>query len=121
MPTQENRIRLIHNYRNVVLNHMFDELCRKPAGPSVAQIADAIVGTSRHIQKALLESDEIQHPARDLFVLALQQVVDSFIAGLLDVRGSGSYHGPCCYFWVTCGCPGIERKYLDHPEASGSA
>jgi hypothetical protein len=35
------------------------------------------------IQNALSNCEEIQHAARGLFVLALQQVVDSFIAGLL--------------------------------------
>jgi hypothetical protein len=33
------------------------------------------------------DSDEIQRPARGLFVLALQQVVDLFIAGLLTEEG----------------------------------
>jgi hypothetical protein len=74
---------LIHDNRTVSLNRMFDELCRKAANSSAEQVAHDIVYTAQAIQNVLSDSDEIQHPARGLFVLALQQVVDSFIAGLL--------------------------------------
>jgi hypothetical protein len=83
MLTQEDRIRVIHENRSVLLNRMFDELCRKPANSSAEQVSRDIVSTAKAIQNALSESNEIEHPARGLFVLALQQVVDSFIAGLL--------------------------------------
>jgi hypothetical protein len=37
MLTHEDRIRLLHDNRAVLLNRMFDELCRKP-GSSAEQI-----------------------------------------------------------------------------------
>jgi hypothetical protein len=46
-------------------------------------VSDDIVASAQTIQNALANSEEIRHPARGLFVLALQQVVDFFIAGLL--------------------------------------
>jgi hypothetical protein len=65
MLRQEDKIRLIHQYRTSLLDHMFDELwCGRRTG---------------------LGSDSgycSNYPER-AFVLALQQVVDSFIAGLL--------------------------------------
>jgi hypothetical protein len=83
MLTQEDRIRLIHANRTALLDRVFDELCQKLPGSSAEQLADDIVTTAKHIQNALADSDEIQSPARGLFVLAMQQVVDSFIASLL--------------------------------------
>jgi hypothetical protein len=71
--TQEDGIRLIHDHRTALLNRMFDELCRKPGS---------------------LFAEQVSHP-RGLFILALQQVVDSFIFVLLmagkttKARGSG--------------------------------
>jgi hypothetical protein len=82
MFSSEDKIRLVHQYRTGLLDRMFDELCRKSPS-SVEQVSDEIVATGEIIQNALSNCDEIQHPARGLFVLALQQVVDSFIAGLL--------------------------------------
>ena len=38
---------------------------------------------ARAIQNAIANCVQIQQPARGLFVLALQQVVDSFLVGLL--------------------------------------
>jgi len=84
MLTQEEKVRLIHDNRTVLLNRMFDELCHKPASSSAEQVAHDIVATAKGIQNALSDSDEIQNPARGLFVLALQHVVDSLIAGLLS-------------------------------------
>jgi hypothetical protein len=83
MLTQADRIRLVHENRTLLLNRMFGELCRKSANSSADQVAHDIVTTANTIQNALASFEEIQHPARGLFVLALQQVVDSFIAGLL--------------------------------------
>ncbi len=83
MLTQEDRIRLIHDNRTVLLNRMFEELCRKPATSSAERVSRDIVATAKVIRNILSDSDEIQNPARGLFVLALQQVVDSLIAGLL--------------------------------------
>jgi hypothetical protein len=84
MVIQEDRIRLIHENRTALLNRMFDELSRKPRGSSAEQVAEEIIVTAKQIQNAFAEkSGKIQHPVRGLFVLALQQVVDSFIAGLL--------------------------------------
>lgn len=82
MPTQEDKIRLIHEFRTALLDRTFDELCRK-SGSSIEQVSEQIVATAQIIQNALANSEEIHSPARGLFVLALQQVVDSFIAGLL--------------------------------------
>jgi hypothetical protein len=83
MLTEDDRIRLIHDHRTALLNLMFEELCRMPANSSAEQVAYDIIATARNIQNALSDSTDIQHPARGLFVLALQHVVDSFIAGLL--------------------------------------
>jgi len=83
MVGQEDKICLIHEYRTALLDRMFDELCRKSPGSSAQQVCEEIIITARLIQNALSNWKEIQHPARGLFVLALQQVVDSFIAGLL--------------------------------------
>jgi hypothetical protein len=82
MDDQERRIRLIHDCRTVLLNRMFDEFSRKP-GSSAEQVSNEIVAIAQAIRGALSESDGIGSPARGLFVLALQQVVDSFMAGLL--------------------------------------
>jgi hypothetical protein len=82
MLRQEDRIRLIHDNRTVLLNRMFDELCLKSPGSSAEQLCDKIITTARVLQNALSNADDV-HPARGLFVLALQQVVDSFLAGLL--------------------------------------
>ena len=83
MLTQEDRIRLIHANRTALLDHIFDELSHKLPGLSAEQVADNIVTTAKRIQNALLNSDQIHNAAPGLFILALQQVVDSFIAGLL--------------------------------------
>jgi len=61
---------------------MFDEFSRKP-GSSAEQVSDEIIATAQAIRGALSESGAIGSPARGLFVLAVQQFVDSFIAGLL--------------------------------------
>ena len=81
--TQEDRIRLIHDHRTALLNRMFDELHRKSTDSSAEEVCYEIISTARVIQNALSKSEEIHHPARGIFVLALQHVVDSFIAGLL--------------------------------------
>jgi hypothetical protein len=83
MVNEEEKIRLIHEYRTVLLNRMFDELCQKPPSSSTGQVSDDIVATAEAIRTFLTRCDEIGRPARGLFVLALQQVVDTFIAGLL--------------------------------------
>jgi hypothetical protein len=82
MLTQEDKIRLIHNNRTILLNRIFDGLCRMP-GSSSELVAQEIIVLAKQIQYALADSKEIQHPPRGLFVLALQQVVDSWIAGLI--------------------------------------
>jgi hypothetical protein len=82
MLNDEAKIRLIHDCRTALLNRMFDEFSRKP-GSSADQVSDEIIATAQAIRGALSESDGIGSPARGLFVLALQQVVDSFVAGLL--------------------------------------
>ncbi len=83
MLSHEDRIRLIHDNRTFLLNRMFDELCGTSPGSSAEQVCEEILTTARMIQRALANCEEIQHPARGLFILALQQVVDSFTAGLL--------------------------------------
>jgi hypothetical protein len=62
---------------------MFEEFSGRP-GSSAGQVSDEIIATAQAIRSALSESDAIGSPARGLFVLALQQVVDSFVAGLLS-------------------------------------
>jgi hypothetical protein len=83
MVIQKDRIRLIHENRTALLNRMFNELSRKPPDSSAETVFHEIITTARVIQNALSKSEEILHPARGIFVLALQHVVDSFIAGLL--------------------------------------
>jgi hypothetical protein len=83
MLTQEDKIRLIHEFRNALLNHMFDELYRRSKISSTQQASDDIVATAELIHHVIADSNEIRRPTRGLFVLALQQVVDFFIAGLL--------------------------------------
>jgi hypothetical protein len=86
MLTGEDRIRLIHDNRTVLLNRMFDELYRK-SGWSAEQVSEEIVAAAQLIQIALANSEETRYRSRGLFVLALQQVVDSFIARLLNDDG----------------------------------
>ena len=69
-----------------LLDHIFDELSRKLPGLSAEQLADNIVATAKRIQNTLLNSDQIHNAAPGLFILALQQVVDSFIAGVLTEK-----------------------------------
>ena len=68
--------------RTGLLDQMFDQHCRKSAA-GAEQVSDEIVATAQSIQNALSQSNGIGRPARGLFVLALQQVVDLFIASLL--------------------------------------
>jgi hypothetical protein len=82
MLSDEHKIHLIHERRTILLNRMFDELSRRP-GSCAEKVSNEIISTGRAIQDALSASDAIGSPARGLFVLALQQVVDSFLAGLL--------------------------------------
>jgi hypothetical protein len=82
MLTPEDKIRLIHDNHTVLLNRMFEDFSNAP-GSSPEQVAIDVIVAAKTIQNALGGSDEIQHPPRGIFVLALQQVVDSFLAGLL--------------------------------------
>ena len=79
---EEDKIRLIHECRTALLNRIFEEFSRRP-GSGAEQVSGEIVAIAQAIRSALAESGAIGSPARGLFVLALQQVVDSFIAGLL--------------------------------------
>ena len=77
--------------------------------------------------------DEIQHPPRGLFVLALQQIVDSFIVGLLTEEAFewlaerqssrirlrpnaptpqmvGTEHTQVCYWLSPCGDKGLANS-----------
>jgi hypothetical protein len=56
---------------------------RSPTSYRICPLSDNIVATAKRIQNALLNSDQIDNAAPGLFILALQQVVDSFIAGVL--------------------------------------
>lgn len=82
MHNQEDKIRLIHDCRTALLNRMFDEFSRRP-GSSADKISDQIIAIGQAIQSALSESEGIGSPPRGLFALALQEVVDSFLASLL--------------------------------------
>jgi hypothetical protein len=79
MLSDEDRIRLVREHRTELLNRMFEGLCRMP-GWSAELVAADIITHATFIRNALAESKEIQHPPCGLFVLALQQVVDSFCA-----------------------------------------
>ena len=83
MLSSEDKIRLIHEHRTALFNRMFDELCLKIPGRSAEQVGDDTIAAATIIQEVLSTCDEIQHPPRGLFVRVLQQIVDSFIAGLL--------------------------------------
>jgi hypothetical protein len=82
MLSEEEKIRLIHECRTALLNRMFEEFSRQP-GSSAERVTNEIIATAEAIRGALSEAEAIGSPARGLFVLALQQVVDSFMAGLL--------------------------------------
>jgi len=83
MMNEEEKIRLIHEYRSVLLDCMFDELSRKAPDCSLEHVSNEIVAVAIRIQSALAKADEIGCSSRGLFVLGLQQVVDSLVAGLL--------------------------------------
>src|ERR1700681_1009461 len=83
MVNPEDKIRLIHESRTALLDRIFDELCRKPASSSPEQVSQELVATAEVMRTFLTRCDEIKSPARGVLVLALQQVADSFIAGLL--------------------------------------
>jgi hypothetical protein len=82
--SQEEKSRLIHQYRTTLLNRMFEELGSKSPNSTTQQISEDIVATAERIQSALSEAAHIDGVRRGVFVLALQQVVDSLIAGLLS-------------------------------------
>lgn len=83
MLTQEERIRLIHANRTPLLDYIFDELCHKLPASSTEQLEDDIVAMAKRIQNALANSDQFHNPVRGLFILSLQQLVDSLIASAL--------------------------------------
>jgi len=59
------------------------ELSRNAPGCSTGHITREIVAVAMRIRAAMAKADEITCSSRVLFVLGLQQIVDSFIAGLL--------------------------------------
>lgn len=65
-----------------MLDRIFDGFCHMP-GMSVEQVGEEMIVIAKQVQNALAESKKIQHSPRGVFVLALQQVVDSWIAGLI--------------------------------------
>ena len=83
MVNEEEKIRLFHEFRSVLLDRMFEELSQKAPDCSSEHVSNEIVAVAIRVQAALAKADEISCPSRGLFVLGLQQVVDSFIAGLL--------------------------------------
>ena len=86
MVSEEEKIRLIHEYRSVLLDRMFDELSRNAPDGCSEHISNEIVAVAIRIQTALGKADEIPCSSRGLFVLGLQQIIDSFIAGLLTAE-----------------------------------
>ena len=60
MLSQEDRIRLIHDSRTVLLNRMFDEFCLKSPGSSAEQVCDKIITTARVVQNALSNADDMR-------------------------------------------------------------
>jgi len=83
MVNEEEKICLIREYRTDLLDRMFDELSRNAPGCSTGDIPREIVAVAMRIRAATAKADEITCSSRSLFVLGLQQIVDSFIAGLL--------------------------------------
>ena len=71
MFTEEDKIRLIHKCRTVLLNQIFDDLSRRP-GSGAERVSDEIIATAQGLRCALSESEAIASPARGLFVLALR-------------------------------------------------
>ena len=82
MLSEEEKIRLIHECHTALFNRMFDEFSQRP-GSGAEQVSGEIVAIAQAIRTALSQSEGIGSPARGLFILALQQVVDSFITSLL--------------------------------------
>lgn len=82
MLPDEDRIRLVHKHRTELLDRIFGEPYRMP-GWSAEKVTAEIVTHATFIRNALAESKEIRRPPRGLFLLALQQVVDSWIAALI--------------------------------------
>ncbi len=81
--SSEVKIRLIHEHRSTLLNRMFDELCLKAPGRSAEQVEHDIIVAARSHPEGFLELRRNPTPDAGLLVLALHQIVDSFIAGLL--------------------------------------
>jgi len=79
MLSEEDKIRLIHEYRAPARPHVW---WAAPEGAHGAGLGWNNRYSPSH-PEARSESDAIGSPARGLFALALQQVVDSIIAGLL--------------------------------------
>jgi len=79
MVNEEQKIRLIHEYRTDLLDRMFDELSRNAPGCSTGHITGEIVAVAMRIRAAMAKADEITCSSRGLFVLGLQQIVDSFM------------------------------------------
>lgn len=83
MLSEEDKIRLIHENRTALLNYMFGELAVKLPALSAEELPDAIIALAEVVRTCLMQCEELENQPRGLFVLALQQVVDSFIAGLI--------------------------------------
>jgi hypothetical protein len=75
MVNEEEKIRLIHEYRSVLLDRMFDELSRKSADGSSEHVSNEIVAVAIRTQTALAKADEIPCSFRGLFVLGLQLLI----------------------------------------------
>ncbi len=79
---QKGPVGLIRECRSTLLDCIFGELSRK-SGSSIEQVSGEIVASARIIRNALANAGETRYLPRGLFVLALQQVVDSSIVDLL--------------------------------------
>jgi hypothetical protein len=65
----------------------------------------------------LARCQEIKNPTRGVFVLALQQVVDSFIACLLSDEALNGWHqknSEQIRFWLRASTSGICSEYACH-------
>jgi hypothetical protein len=59
MVNEEEKIRLIHEYRTDLLDRMYDELSRKAPDCSTGHLTHEIVAVAMRIRTALAKADEI--------------------------------------------------------------
>jgi hypothetical protein len=73
MVNEEQKIRLIHEYRTDLLDRMFGKLGRNAPGCSTGHITREIVAVAMRIRAAMAKADEITCSSRGLFVLGFSR------------------------------------------------